>query len=86
MQVYLVIILLTHVTRHKALVLQQVARHESSLDALLYLVVQFLDTADAKFLTILRAPDGQRCSPETAARKVPVVEVLQPVAETSRSR
>ena len=81
MQVYLVVVLLAHITRHKALILQQVALHKACLDALLNLIIQLFNAADADFLTILRAPDRQRSTPEARTAQIPVVQVLKPVAE-----
>ena len=84
-QVNLVVVLFRHVTRHKAILLQRIVLHDASLDGFLDFIVQFLDRADANLLTVLRAPDGQRCTPETATAEVPVVQVVEPVAEASRS-
>ena len=52
-QVDLVVVLLRHVARNEALVFQQIALHDTSLDGFLYLVVQLFYTADADFLAIL---------------------------------
>ena len=63
-QVYLVIILLRHVARHKALILQGVAFHHTGRNGLLYLVVKFLDRTDANLLACVAvAPDRQRRTP-----------------------
>ena len=53
MQVYLVVVLLAHIARHEALILQQITLHEACGNGLLNLVVQLLNAADADFLTIL---------------------------------
>ena len=82
-QVDLVVVLLRHIARHETIVLQRVTLHESSLNSLLDLIVEFLYRANADLLTILVAPDGQRGAPETGTREVPVVQVLQPVAEAA---
>ena len=39
MQVYLFVILLTHIARNETLLLQQIALHNASLDGLFYLVI-----------------------------------------------
>ena len=83
MQVDLVVVRLRHIARNESIVLQWVRSHEACLHSLLDLIVEFLDRADADLLTILIAPDRQRCAPETGTREVPVVQVLQPVAETA---
>ena len=63
-QIYLVVVLLRHVARHKTLVLQGVAFHHTCGHGLLYLVVEFLHGTDADFLaSVAVAPDGQRCAP-----------------------
>ena len=85
-QVYLIVILLTHVARHETLLLQWVRCHHASSHSLLNLVVEFLHAADAHFLaSVAVAPDGQWSAPVARTREVPVVEVLEPLAETSRT-
>ena len=83
MQIDLVIVLLAHIAEHKAIILQRITLHHTSLHSLLDLVIEFLHTTDADFLTILIAPYRQWRSPETGTGEVPVVQVLQPVAEAS---
>ena len=86
-QVDTVVVLLAHVARHEALVLERVVGHHARAHALFYFVVEFLDAADADLLARLAvAPDGQRRAPVAAAAEVPVVEVLQPFAEAPRAR
>ena len=65
MQVDLIVVLLAHVARNKAIVLQWVASHKAGLNSLLDLVVELLNRTDADFLAILVAPDRQWCTPET---------------------
>ena len=64
MQVYLIVVLLTHIARHETFILQRIAFHESSLDCLLYLVIQLFHATDAQLLAVLRPPDRQWGSPE----------------------
>ena len=87
MKVDFVVVFLRHITNHKTLVFQWVMSHHTSLDCFFDFVVKFLDRPDA-FLgfALFVAPNRQRCAPETAARKVPVVQVFEPVAKTTRSR
>ena len=83
-EVYAVVVLLGHIFRVKALGLQRIALHEAGLDSLFYFVVQFLYGAYAYFfLAVLGAPDRERCAPVAAAAEVPVLDVLEPFAETT---
>ena len=76
-----------HVLRIEALVTQWVALHHPGSDGFVDLVVEFLDRAYADFLlAVFGAPDRERGAPEAAARQVPVLDVLQPLAEASGSR
>ena len=46
--------------------------------------VEFIDAADADFFAaVFCAPNGQGCSPEARAGKVPIHEVFQPVTESA---
>ena len=84
MQVDLVVIVLSIYARLEILV--RVALHHAGGNGFFDLVVQFLYRPDAQFLAVvLGAPDGQRRAPVARAAQVPVVEVLQPFAETSRA-
>ena len=86
MEVYLVIVLKAHVFRIKALVLEGIGRHDTGGNGLLYFNVKLFYGADALFfLSVLSAPDGQRSAPVAAAGKVPVLDVLQPLAEAART-
>ena len=87
MQVDSVVVRLRHIAWHETLVFQRVRRHYASLDSLFDFVVKFLDRPDA-FLgfALFVAPNRQWCTPETATRKVPVVQVFEPVAKSARSR
>ena len=85
MEVNLVVVLFRHVTRHETVILQRIALHESSLHSLFDFVVELLHRTDTDLLAIFVAPDGQWCSPETATREVPVIQILQPVTETACS-
>ena len=83
MEVNLIIVLLTVVANNKTLVLQWVALHDASGNRLLDFCIELLQAADALLATVLIAPDRQRSTPETRTREVPVVQVLQPVAEST---
>ena len=86
MQVYEVVIGLAHVARHEAFLLQRILVHHTGLDSLFYFAVEFLKASDAQLFAVLTAPDGERCTPETRAREVPVVQVVEPVAEATTAR
>ena len=86
-QVYLVIVFLRIFARHEAFVLVGIALHEAGSHGLLYFVVKFFYGFDALlFRAVLGAPDGQRCTPVARTAQVPVVQVLEPLAEASRTR
>ena len=54
-----VVVLLTHVAGHEALVLERVVGHHAGTYALFYFIVELLDAADAYFLAgVAVAPDG----------------------------
>ena len=83
MDVNLVVVLLTVVTRNEAFVLEWVATHNTSCNGFLDFVVELFDASDALLFTILATPDGQWSAPVTAAAQVPVIEVLKPFAKAS---
>ena len=86
-QINAVVVLLTHIAGHEALGLKGILLHETSSNSFLNLVVEFFDRAYADFLAgVAIAPDGQRCAPVAAAAEVPVVEVLEPLAEAACTR
>ena len=82
-QVYLVVVLLRHIARHKAGILQGIRLHEACLHRFLDFIVQLLNAANADFLSILTTPDRQRSTPETGTGEVPVVQVIKPVSKTA---
>ena len=86
MDINLVIVLLAIVAWHEILIAIGVALHYASGHSFVNLVIEFLDTADAQFLAILAAPDGQGSAPVARAAQIPVVEVLEPLAEASCAR
>ena len=60
--------------------------HEACLHRFLDFIEQFCDGTDTNFLgTIFGTPDRQRRSPITRTGEIPVVEVIEPLAETSCS-
>ncbi len=66
---------------------ERVGTHESGRYRLVYPGFQFGHrTYAGLFGTVFRNPYGQRRSPITGTGKVPVHEVLEPVAETTRTR
>ena len=86
-KVYLVVVLQAHVGRIEAFVLERMGRHDAGGDSLFDLFIQFFHRADALLLlSVFRAPDGQRRAPVAAAGKIPILDVLQPLAETAGSR
>ncbi len=64
-KVYTVVVLLAHIPRDEAALLQRVTGHHASRHSLLYLAVQLLEAAYAKFLTgVPVTPYRQRRTPE----------------------
>ena len=75
------------VLRIEALILQGIGRHDAGRHRLLDLGVELGNGADADLLAaVLGAPDGQRRAPEAAAAQVPVLDVLEPLAEAPGAR
>ena len=86
MQIDLVVILFCIFTWLEAHFMIRIGFHESSLNSLVDLLIEFLNRSDTfLFLTIFRAPDRQRSTPITAAAQVPVLQVLQPFTEAART-
>ena len=86
MQVDAVVILGRVSVGHEAVVLIGIAFHEARFHGALDLGVEFADGADALlFRIVVRAPNGQRCAPIATAAQVPVLQVLEPFAEATRS-
>ena len=86
MQIDLVVIFFCIFTWLEAHFTIRIGFHESSLNSLVDLLIEFLNGSDTfLFLTILRTPDRQRSTPITAAAQVPVLQVLQPFTETART-
>ena len=83
MQVNLIVVIGCIDTGLETLLLERVGFHYASLNCLLYLVIEFLNRADAQFITLIIAPYGQRSTPVTAAAQVPVIQVLKPLSETA---
>ena len=85
-EVDLVVIVLGHVRGVEAAVAERVGGHEAGGDGLVDLGIKLLDGADADlFLAVLAAPDRERRAPVAAAAEVPVLDVLQPLAEAARA-
>ena len=62
----------------------RVCFHETGLDGFVYFYKEFGNRTDANlFGSIFGTPDRKRSSPVTRAGEVPVVEVIEPLAETS---
>ena len=84
MQVYLVVVLLAHVARHETFLLQRIGGHHTCLHRFLNLVVEFFHTTDAHFFACVTvAPNRKGSAPIAGAGEIPVVEVFEPLAETS---
>ena len=84
MEVYLVIVLETHVLRIESLVPKWVGLHESGCDALVDLGEELGHRTYADLLlAIFGTPDRKRSAPVTATAEVPVLDVLEPLSETS---
>ncbi len=74
------------IARHESFVGKRIRRHNAGSHSLLYLGIQRGHAVDAHFLrTILSTPYRQRSAPETAAREVPVLQILKPFAEAARA-
>ena len=86
MQINLIIVRLRVIARLEALLLVRIALHQACLHRLLDLGIQLLDRANALLLlAILCPPDWQRSTPIAATAQVPVLQILQPFAETTRT-
>ena len=85
-KVYLVVVFLRVHARLETFVLIRIGCHQSGSYGFLYLVIKFLYGFDTFFfVTVFRAPDRQRSTPVARTAQVPVVQVLQPLAEASRT-
>ena len=74
-----------HVTRREFR--ERVGCHQPPLHGFRARVEQFLHGADApRLAAVLRPPDGNGNAPVARTAQVPVVQVLEPFAETTRSR
>ena len=83
-EVDLVVVGLRHVIGVEALCTERILRHEAGLDSLVDFVVKLSYGADAKlFLAVFGTPHRQRSTPVAAAAEVPVLDVLEPFAETA---
>ena len=82
MQVYLIIIFFWIVAWNKAIVFQRIALHDSCSHTLLYLSIEFFYASYALLIAFIVSPDRKRSSPETWTWEVPVIQILQPIAET----
>ena len=86
MQIDLIVVRLCVIARLEALLLVKITLHQASLYGLLDLGIQLLYRADTLLLlAILCSPDRQRRTPVTATAQVPVLQVLQPFAEATRT-
>ena len=84
MKVDLVVVFLAHVRRIEALIPQWIRSHKTSLDSLIELGEELGGGTDADLLLpVFRAPNGQRCAPETAAAQTPVLDILKPLSEAT---
>ena len=84
-EINLVVVSLAVVARNEAFFLPGVRLHETGGNRFLNFIVEFFNAANAQFLLVVATPDRQRSAPVAATAEVPVVEVLEPLAETSGS-
>ena len=84
-QIYLIVIFFRIFSRNEAQFLVRILHHEASLNRFFDFIIQFFYRADADFRAILVAPDRKRSSPIARTAQVPVIQVLQPFSETSRT-
>ena len=82
--VYLLVVLAAHVAGDETVLGDGVLGHHAGCHSLVYFAAQFLVAADYHLLgAIIRTPDRQRSAPVARARQVPVLHVLQPLAEAA---
>ena len=85
-EIHLVIVLLGEVARNEAGLPERVLRHDAGGHGTVEFGEEFFERTDAFFLlAVFRAPDRERRAPVAAAGKVPVLDILEPLAETARS-
>ena len=83
-EVYPVVILLAHIIRVEALVPERIGLHKSGFYSFVDLIVELPHRTYADFFpAVIAAPYRERCSPIAAAAEVPVLDVFQPLAESS---
>ena len=86
MDIDLIIVLLRHILRIEALGSERILSHEARCNSLVDLGIKLLDRTDAlSLLAVLCLPYRKRGTPVTAARKVPVLDILKPLTETACS-
>ena len=67
-------------------IFERIFCHPSGLDGFFNLIHQFFHRSDAYFFcTIFCSPDGQRCTPVTAAAQIPVLQIFEPFPEPAGS-
>ncbi len=85
-QVDLVIILLRMGSGVESELPEGIFTHYACGNGFLEFLIEFGCRADAfLFFSVFGPPDGERRPPETASGEIPVLQVLQPFAETSRT-
>ena len=85
-QIYLLIIILAVIAGNESFFLIWILRHHTGLYSEFDLIVECLHRVDARFLlAILCTPDRKRGAPVTRTGKVPVLQILQPFTEASRT-
>ena len=86
-QVDEVVVFAAVIAGNESFLLERIGRHHTGGDSLLDFVIKFLDRADTDlFARLIVAPNRERCAPIARAAEVPVVEIFEPFAETSRTR
>ena len=84
MEVDALVILLIVFAGHESGFLIRILCHDAGCNSLLDFGIEMLDAVDYHLLrAVLRAPDGERGTPVAAAREVPVLQILEPLAETA---
>ena len=79
-----VVVLLAIVTHD--MVGPRVGFHETCLDGFVDFCKEFGDGTDTNlFGSVFGAPDRQRCTPITGTGEVPIVEIIEPLTETTRT-
>ena len=85
MEVDEVVVGLIEISWHETIFLEGVCNHNACCHAFFDFGIELFYAANADFLALVVAPDGQWSAPKTRAAQVPVVKIFEPLAEASRA-